>query len=49
MVVGYAGVYVFPKFGRRKESKGKKKKKKTLSTRELKEVFSSVAQSGPTL
>ena len=48
MVVGYAGVYVFPKFGRRKESKGKKKKK-TLSTRELKEVFSSVAQSGPTL
>ena len=47
MVVGYAGVYVFPKFGRRKESKGKKKK--THSTRELKEVFSSVAQSGPTL
>ena len=26
MVVGYAGVYVFPKFGRRKESKGKKGK-----------------------
>ena len=47
MVVGYAGVYVFPKFGRKKESKGKKNK--TLSTRELKEVFSSVAQSGPTL
>ena len=26
MVVGYAGIYIFPKFGRRKESKGKKKK-----------------------
>ena len=25
MVVGYAEIYIFPKFGRRKESKGKKK------------------------
>ena len=31
------------------EKRVKEKKKKTLSTRELKEVFSSVAQSGPTL
>ena len=38
MVVGYAEIYIFPKFGRRKESKGKKK----ISTGELKQVFSSV-------
>ena len=43
MVIGYAGVYLFHIFGRRKESKEKEKeKKKNLSTGELKEVFSSV-------
>lgn len=33
MVVGYAGVYIFAKFRRKKESKGEKKNKKQTFNR----------------
>ena len=47
MVVGYAEIYIFPKFGRRKESKGKKKNFNRRA--EASVQFSSVAQLCPTL
>ena len=51
MVIGYAGVYLFHIFGRRKESKEKEKEKKKPFNRraEGSVQFSSVAQSCLTL